>query len=246
MSSNSYTLSQIKLLSSVFLFLLVLSLIFTLVKFIFFIKGAKNSEDKMIMNFIIIGISALFHLSSTILCILESDQIDKIVKKLNEINRENLEIQRSSNICQNKTANSTLPENNLDDPNFKKEDTIVIVCLGKGKTENEDISETINTKEKGRDQEKHSKNIINISQNKITDMTMKEENKKIVTEKEKDDTHKQNFFRNESQIDKSIYKPKKTKLSCSQEIILSLSSNRENLKSTEYYESKNNENLDES
>lgn len=236
LKSNSLTHSQVKVLSFIMSFLLILSLIFTIVKFICFGIGAKNSEDKVTMILILIGINILIYLSSYILSILESYQIKKIVKNLeqNEINRGAL----VTNLFQNKTANSSHPENNIDDPNFKKEETIIIIKIGEGKTKEEIENKFINTNEKGR--EKDNKNIIIISQNKN-----KEEDTKSSKEKEKNVAHKQIFFQNQKDLHTIIYKSKEIKVSCSQEIISSLSSNRNNLKSSKKAEIKNTENINE-
>lgn len=234
LKSRSLTYSKIKILCSFYLFLSILSLLLAVVEIFFFYKGI-NSEKRKIMNITIIVIYALLHLVSLSLFFIENNQLDKIINHLSqeEMNRELIRRERITNIEQNETAASNNAENNLDDPNFIKEKTVIIVYPLKEKSPKENKakeSTSINKNEKIIN--KINENIIIISQNKTTDNS-KEDEKSDSESKGKKEKSKEQFIAHkvyQNQTKAIIYKHKIKILNCSQEIIESL--NRNYIKST--------------
>lgn len=141
---------KFKFLCNIYFLSAYLSLLFSFFQYIVIFLKVKEikTNTKTIVSYFLMGVSVILHIGCFVLFNMENNKNQLILKELleEEIRREIMFNQMIStgnrDLSKNDTVGSENEENNKEDPNFKKEDTFIIVQIGKEKnnpSENQNI-----------------------------------------------------------------------------------------------------------
>lgn len=177
--------TKFKIFSPLYQFLSYFSLIIAVPQYIIIILKVNLLKKNHILYLVLIGASVSLHVDCLVLSIIENKENKEFIKTLDffEMQRR-IEVMRGrlnteSYLSRNETIDSTqnLGKENQDDPEFKKEETIIIVHMGKEKRREEQKNYLITyRKDRKKEIEKERKDrVFNLISFKLKN---KERNKK--------------------------------------------------------------------